>query len=106
MQNGTRHSSCSANVDLTTCRTTRFMPKSRGRRLDCIFSFPAIVQDSTLPGLPKQRTFIAANLKEVEDLMPHYVLQLLIAVSLLPKGQAYVSIYESGSHDSTGLGIS
>ncbi|CAK0732610.1 hypothetical protein CVIRNUC_000155 [Coccomyxa viridis] len=58
--------------------------------------------DSTLPGLPKQRTFIAANLKEVEDLMPHYVLQLLIAVSLLPKNQAYVSIYESGSHDNTG----
>ena len=71
-----------------------------------VFSFPAIVQDSTLPGLPKQRTFIAANLKEVEDLMPHYVLQLLIAVSLLPKDQAYVSIYESGSHDNTGLGIS
>ena len=67
---------------------------------------PAIVQDSTLPGLPKQRTFIAANLKQVEDLMPHYVLQLLIAVSLLPKDQAYVSIYESGSHDNTGMGIS
>ena len=81
-------------------------PASCRSHVEKLTVFPAIVQDSTLPGLPKQRTFIAANLKEVEDLMPHYVLQLLIAVSLLPKGQAYVSIYESGSHDNTGLGIS
>ena len=81
-------------------------PASCRSHVEELTVFPAIVQDSTLPGLPKQRTFIAANLKESEDLMPHYVLQLLIAVSLLPKDQAYVSIYESGSHDNTGMGIS
>ena len=67
--------------------------------------YPATAQDATLSGLPNQRTFIAANLKEVGELMPHYVLQLLIAVSLMPEGKAYVSIHESGSHDSTGIGI-
>ena len=81
-------------------------PASCRGHVEKLTVFHAVVQDSTLPGPPKQRTFIAANLKEAEDLMPHYLLQLLIAVSLLPKDQAYVSIYESGSHDNTGMGIS
>lgn len=34
--------------------------------------------------------------------MPHYILELLIALAQMPDDQAFVSIYESGSTDSTG----
>ena len=38
--------------------------------------------------------------------MPHYILQLLLAVGTLPHGTIFVSIYESGSADASGMSTS
>lgn len=46
--------------------------------------------------------FLASNLHNNEDLLPHYILQLLQLIVSLPVGSSYVSIYESGSTDQTG----
>ncbi len=60
-------------------------------------------RDPTLP-LPKPglRLLIANNLHNSEVLMPHFVTQMLRLLALLPRGSAFVSIYESGSKDRTG----
>ena len=72
----------------------------RSRRIkpyiDCI-------SDPTLPeAVGGQRIFFASNLHNNEDLLPHYILQLLQLILRLPVGSSYVSIYESGSTDQTG----
>ena len=38
--------------------------------------------------------------------MPHYILELLTALAQMPMGHSFVSIYESGSDDSTGRALS
>ena len=64
--------------------------------VDCIV-------DPTLPdSVHGQRVFLASNLHNNEDLLPHYILQLLQLIVSLPIGSSYVSIYESGSTDQTG----
>jgi alpha-1,3-mannosyltransferase len=50
--------------------------------------------------LPASNYFIAANLKNNEELLPHFTQQLLTVASLL-HGSVFVSIYESGSTDDT-----
>ena len=65
------------------------------------------VTDPTLPeSLGGQRIFFASNLHNNEDLLPHYILQLLQLIVRLPVGSSYVSIYESGSTDETGTVLS
>lgn len=64
--------------------------------VDCIV-------DKTLPdSVHGQRVFLASNLHNNEELLPHYFLQLLSLIVSLPVGSSYVSIYESGSTDQTG----
>lgn len=64
--------------------------------VDCII-------DPSLPdSVHGQRVFLASNLHNNEDLLPHYILQLLQLIVSLPVGSSYVSIYESGSTDQTG----
>lgn len=48
------------------------------------------------------KLLLAANLKDAEALMPHLILQLAALLVYLPPQSAYLSIYESGSADSTG----
>lgn len=62
------------------------------------------INDPSLPQIPEgKRFFIASNLHNNEKLLPHFTLQLLSLLQQLPKGSAYVSIYESGSTDRTGV---
>ena len=51
---------------------------------------------------PQQRVLLAANMHNNEELLPHYIAQLVHVLSLLPLGSAFLSIYESGSTDATG----
>ena len=48
------------------------------------------------------RVLLAANMHNNEELLPHYLAQLIHVLSLLPPGSAFLSIYESGSTDATG----
>lgn len=65
--------------------------------MDCI-------EDATLPdSVDGQRILLASNLHNNEELLPHYILQLLQLIVNLPAGSSYVSIYESGSTDQTGV---
>ena len=62
--------------------------------------------DSTLPLTPAHEgnmVLLAANMHNNEELLPHFTLQLLDLLSSIPDGSAFVSIYESGSTDSTGI---
>ena len=62
------------------------------------------INDPSLPQIPEgKRYFIASNLHNNEKLLPHFTLQLLGLLQQLPKGSTYVSIYESGSTDRTGV---
>ena len=58
--------------------------------------------ESDLPLLKGQKYLIAANFRDNEDLLPHLIVQLWHLLAILPQGSAFVSIYESGSTDSTG----
>ncbi len=58
-------------------------------------------EDPSLPGPPQGRYLLASNLHNSEGIMPNYVLQLLRLALLLPPGDLYVMIYESGSGDQT-----
>lgn len=49
------------------------------------------------------KILLAANMHNNEDLLPHFTLQMLDLLSRLPLGSAFLSIYESGSTDSTGV---
>ena len=61
------------------------------------------LQDPSMPAAPaRQRVFFASNLRDNAQLMPHYITQMLFTVTALPVGNAFVSIYESGSKDATG----
>ena len=46
--------------------------------------------------------FIAANLYNNADLMPHFITQLLHLIIVLPPHTVYLSVYESNSVDDTG----
>lgn len=48
------------------------------------------------------KVLLAANMRNNEDLLPHFSLQLLQLLAALPHRSAFVSIYESGSTDNTG----
>lgn len=48
------------------------------------------------------KVLLAANMHNNEDLLPHFTLQLLQLLIALPRGSAFVSIYESDSKDTTG----
>ena len=48
------------------------------------------------------KVLLAANMHNNEDLLPHFTLQMLHLLASLPLGSAFLSIYESGSTDSTG----
>lgn len=63
-----------------------------------------MLQDTTLPSsVPYGRLLVASNLKDNSLLLPQYILQLLITVGgALPEASTFVSVYESGSTDSTG----
>lgn len=60
-------------------------------------------EDASLPSyLPHhQHYLVAANLKNNEPLMPHYIMQLLKALLPSEHGTVFVSVYESGSFDAT-----
>ena len=51
----------------------------------------------------QQRVLVAGLLTNTEALMPHYVLQLLKYATAMPPGGVFVTMYESGSTDLTGL---
>ncbi|DBA84575.1 TPA: hypothetical protein ACH3X2_006155 [Trebouxia sp. C0005] len=58
--------------------------------------------EDIMPSARPQKSFVAGLLTNTEALMPHYVLQLLQFSISLPSGSIFVSMYESGSTDSTG----
>ena len=55
-----------------------------------------------LPHLLGQKYLLAANFKNNEELLPHVIIQFWHVLAILPEGSAFVSVYESGSTDSTG----
>ena len=60
------------------------------------------MQDATLSHTIDKRIFLAANLKDNEELMPHFILQLLLSVAAMQTDAVFISVYESGSTDLTG----
>ena len=71
----------------------------------CGAGTPAVpcLLDPTLPTPPRdKKIFIAANLHNNAALMPHFITQLLLSVVSFTPGNAFVSLYESGSTDATG----
>ena len=60
------------------------------------------MQDATLPHTIDKRIFLAANLKDNEELMPHFILQLLLSIAAMHRDAVFISVYESGSTDLTG----
>ena len=52
-----------------------------------------------------QRVLVAGLLTNAEALMPHFLLQLLEFASSMPAGHVFISVYESGSTDKTGMGL-
>lgn len=72
---------------------------SLGHQVSCAWD-PSLEAD--LPLLKGQKYLIAANFRNNEDLLPHVIVQLWHLLAILPQGSAFVSIYESGSIDSTG----
>lgn len=40
-----------------------------------------------------------------EEVLPHFILQLIHLFAVLPPETAFLSIYESGSKDSTGASV-
>ena len=60
------------------------------------------LKEDIMPSARPQKVFVAGLLTNTEALMPHYVLQLLKFSVSLPSGSIFVSMYESGSTDSTG----
>ncbi len=72
----------------------------------CGAGTPAVpcLLDPTLPTPPKdKKIFIASDLHNNAALMPHYITQLLLSVVSLTPGDTFVSLYESGSSDATGM---
>ena len=51
----------------------------------------------------QQRVLVAGLLTNTEALMPHYVFQLMKYAAAMPPGTVFVSLYESGSTDLTGM---
>ncbi len=49
-----------------------------------------------------ERYLVAANMHNNEEVLPHFILQLIHLFAVLPPETAFLSIYESGSKDSTG----
>ena len=49
------------------------------------------------------KVLLAANMHNNEDLLPHFTVQMLHFLTSVPSGSAFLSIYESGSTDSTGM---
>lgn len=45
---------------------------------------------------------MAANMHNNEEVLPHFILQLIHLFAVLPPETAFLSVYESGSTDSTG----
>lgn len=58
--------------------------------------------EADLPRLSGKKFLLAANFRNNEELLPHAIVQFWHLLALLPEGSAFVSIYESGSTDSTG----
>jgi hypothetical protein len=50
-----------------------------------------------------QKYLIAADMHNNEELLPHFATQLLHFLALMPTGSVFLSLYESGSTDSTGV---
>ena len=50
-----------------------------------------------------ERYLVAANMHNNEEVLPHFILQLIHLFAVLPPDTAFLSIYESGSKDSTGV---
>lgn len=48
------------------------------------------------------QVLLAANVRDSEELLPHFILQLVHLLAVLPRGTAFLSIYESGSSDASG----
>lgn len=49
-----------------------------------------------------ERYLVAANMHNNEEVLPHFIIQLVHLFAVLPPESAFLSIYESGSNDSTG----
>lgn len=50
-----------------------------------------------------QKYLIAADMHNNEELLPHFTTQLLHFLALMPTRSVFLSLYESGSTDSTGV---
>ncbi|KAK9820093.1 hypothetical protein WJX72_006049 [[Myrmecia] bisecta] len=53
------------------------------------------------PSSTGQKYLVAINLRNNEDVMPHFCSSLLETLAILPEGSVFLSIYESGSTDNT-----
>ncbi len=60
------------------------------------------LKEDITPSVRPQKVFVAGLMTNTEALMPHYILQLLELSVSLPSGSIFLSVYESGSTDSTG----
>lgn len=67
--------------------------------------------DSTLPmatdgsssAQQQPRYFVAANLRNNQDVLPHFMYNLIKMLLHVPAGTAFVSVYESNSNDNTAI---
>lgn len=63
---------------------------------------PTLHVNSLLGQDGTQKYLLAADMHNNEALLPHFMAQLLHFLSVMPQGSVFVSLYESGSTDSTG----
>lgn len=67
-------------------------------------SWDPTLHGNSLLGLEgTQKYLLAADMNNNEALLPHFMSQLLHFLSVMPQGSVFVSLYESGSTDSTGI---
>lgn len=59
--------------------------------------------ETDLRKLKGKKFMVAANFRNNEELLPHVIVQLWHLLAILPQGSTFLSIYESGSEDSTGV---
>ncbi|KAK9812593.1 hypothetical protein WJX72_000003 [[Myrmecia] bisecta] len=53
-------------------------------------------------GAADQKYLVAADMHNNEAVLPHYIIQLVHLMTVMPQGSTFLSVYESGSTDSTG----
>ncbi len=96
---GTRPCRCAPSLNIRGRRWAPTRPHLAQSAPGCSAGCSACAAER---GRAPRQVLLAANLRDAEALLPHFILQLLQLLAVLPRDAAFLSIYESGSSDATG----